>query len=108
MPLNERKEERLTIPLALAVFASDALSSTAYATEEILLAFSGTIVAGMSGFTNLLSIPIAFAIGLLMLIVVLSYRQVIKAYPEGGGTYEVSKDYIGLWAGQTAGAASAH
>ena len=102
---QREKDERLSIPLALAVFASDALSSTAYATEEILLAFSGTIVAGLSGFTNLLSVPIALAIGLLMGIVVVSYRQVIKAYPEGGGTYEVSKDYIGLWAGQTAGAA---
>ena len=96
------KHERLTIPVALAVFASDALSSTAYASEEILIAFMGT---QYHLFSNLLSLPVALAIGLLMATVVLSYRQVIRAYPEGGGTYEVSKEKLGLRASQVAGAA---
>ncbi len=103
-PLASSKEEdeRLSIPIALAVFASDALSSTAYATEEILLALVGTMYLAQA---NFLSLPVAAAIALLMAIVVLSYRQVIKAFPEGGGTYEVSKERIGLSASQIAGAA---
>lgn len=103
-PLASQRErhERLTIPLALAVFASDALSSTAYATEEILLALVATVYAG---FSNLLSLPIALLIVLLMLTVVLSYRQVIVAYPEGGGSYEVSRENLGLLACKIAGAA---
>ncbi len=96
------RTERLSIPVALAVFASDALSSTAYATEEILIALVGT---AYSSFSNLLSVPVALAIGLLMATVILSYRQVIRAYPEGGGTYEVSKEKLGLRASQVAGAA---
>ncbi len=94
--------ERLSIPIALAVFASDALSSTAYATEEILLAVVGTTYAMQA---NLLSLPIAVAIALLMAIVVISYRQVIFAFPGGGGTYEVSKERLGPLACQIAGGA---
>ena len=99
---SQQDEERLSIPIALAVFASDALSSTAYATEEILLALIGTTYAMQA---NLLSLPIAAAIALLMAIVVVSYRQVILAFPGGGGTYEVSKERIGPIACQIAGAA---
>lgn len=85
---------------ALAIFASDALSSVAYATEEILLilALAGTIYFG-------LSIPIALAICLLLLILTISYRQTIFAYPNGGGAYIVAKDNLGELAAQTAGAA---
>jgi amino acid transporter len=85
---------------ALAIFASDALSSVAYATEEILLilALAGTIYFG-------LSIPIAIAICLLLLILTISYRQTIFAYPNGGGAYIVARDNLGELAAQTAGAA---
>lgn len=102
LPSRQEKHERLGIPIALAVFASDALSSTAYATEEILLALVSTVYAGQA---NFLSLPVAVAIALLMAIVVLSYRQVIIAFPEGGGTYEVSKARLGITAAQIAAAA---
>src|SRR5260221_9932435 len=86
--------------VGLAVFASDALSSTAYATEEILvvLAFAG------SSFFNI-SIPIAIAICTLLVIVTLSYRQTIHAYPNGGGAYIVARDNLGELPAQIAGAA---
>lgn len=102
IPSSQEENERLSIPIALAVFASDALSSTAYATEEILLALVTTTYALQA---NLLSLPIAVAIALLMAIVVISYRQVIFAFPQGGGTYEVSKEQLGPIAAQIAGAA---
>ncbi|MHB0976364.1 MAG: APC family permease [Candidatus Aquicultorales bacterium] len=96
---NRASEERLIKPLALAVFSSDALSSVAYATEEILLilVLAG---AGALGF----SMPIAVAIALLLGIITLSYRQVIHAYPSGGGAYVVAKDNLGDNAGLVAGA----
>lgn len=71
--------------VGLAVFASDALSSTAYATEEILVILA---FAGASTFN--LSLPIALAIVLLLFILTISYRQTIHAYPSGGGAYIVS------------------
>jgi amino acid transporter len=92
--------ERLTNPKALAVFSSDALSSVAYATEEILLVL---ILAGSSALT--LSLPVAVAIGVLMLMVGLSYRQTIFAYPNGGGSYIVAKDNLGTYPGLVAGSA---
>src|SRR6185437_3122499 len=82
--------ERLTKSKALAVFSSDALSSTAYATEEILLIL---VVAGAAAYTTL--IPIGIAIAALLGIVVFSYRQTINAYPNGGGSYIVTKDNLG-------------
>ena len=86
--------------VGLAVFASDALSSTAYATEEILviLAFAGT------SFLNL-SFPISLAIAGLIVIVTVSYEQTIHAYPGGGGAYIVAKDNLGELPAQIAGAA---
>src|SRR5262245_25451246 len=86
----------------LAVFASDALSSTAYATEEILvhLAVAGTGMAILG-----LSLPIAIAIAVLLVIVTVSYRQTIYAYPRGGGAYIVARDNLGEVAAQIAGAA---
>jgi amino acid transporter len=103
-PLASHREhsERLSIPIGLAVFAADALSSTAYATEEILLALTGT---AFSAFAPLLAIPVAFSIVLLMAIVVLSYRQVIIAHPTGGGSYEVAKEKLGVVPSQIAGSA---
>jgi amino acid transporter len=82
--------ERLSKSKALAVFSSDALSSTAYATEEILLIL---VVAGAAAYTTL--IPIGIAIAALLAIVVFSYRQTINAYPHGGGSYIVTKDNLG-------------
>jgi amino acid transporter len=86
--------------VGLAVFASDALSSTAYATQEILiiLAAAGTVALG-------LSFPIALAIVGLMVIVTISYEQTIHAYPGGGGAYIVARDNLGELPAQTAGAA---
>lgn len=85
--------------LALPVFASDALSSNAYATEEILheLEKAGRGAMGTS-------IPIALAVAVLLIIVVTSYRQTVKAYPRGGGSYVVSKENLGILPGLVAGA----
>lgn len=85
---------------ALAVFASDALSSVAYATEEILLILA---LAGSAYFG--LSLPIALAISVLLIVLTISYRQTIYAYPGGGGAYIVARDNLGELAAQTAGAA---
>ena len=86
--------------VGLAVFASDALSSVAYATEEILLVLT---LAGPAFFA--LSLPVASAIVGLLLILTLSYRQTIFQYPSGGGAYIVSRDNLGEFAAMTAGAA---
>ncbi|WP_119066725.1 APC family permease [Aggregatilinea lenta] len=92
----------ITRPIGLAVFASDALSSTAYATEEILIILA---LAGTGAATLGLSIPIAFAIAALLIIVTISYRQTIYAYPNGGGAYIVARDNLGELPAQIAGAA---
>jgi len=96
------KLEHTLLPkvLALPVFASDALSSVAYATGEIFIQL--TIVS--LAFKNLV-MPISVAIAALMAIVVISYRQTVRAYPSGGGAYIVSKDNIGVGAGLVAAAA---
>src|SRR3989344_2010052 len=83
-------EERLTNAQGLAIFASDALSSTAYATEEILLVLAGGGLAAV-----FFSVPIAVVIGLLILLVSFSYHQVIHAYPQGGGVYNVARRNLG-------------
>lgn len=88
--------------IGLAVFASDALSSTAYATEEILIILA---LAGIGAATLGLSIPIAIAIAILLVIVTISYRQTIYAYPNGGGAYIVARDNLGELPAQVAGAA---
>ena len=82
--------ERLTNLQGLAIFGSDALSSTAYATEEILLVLA---VAGAA--TSFISIPIAIVIAALIVLVAVSYRQAIFAYPQGGGVYNVAKENLG-------------
>jgi amino acid transporter len=100
LPTAQARHERLGKATALAVFASDALSSVAYATEEILLVL---VIAGAAALSY--SLPIAFAIAILIAIVVSSYRQTILAYPQGGGAYIVSKDNLGTVSGLIAAAA---
>src|SRR6202034_519757 len=86
--------------IALPVFASDALSSVAYATEEIL------IVLSVRGLALITATPwIALAVGLLMLVVVASYRQNVHAYPSGGGDYEVATTNLGPRIGMTVASA---
>ena len=99
LPTSAHAEERLTRAAGLAVLSSDALSSVAYATEEILLVL---VTAGSGALA--ISQPIAVAIVLLLAIVILSYRQTIKAYPKGGGSYIVARDNLGLMPGLVAGA----
>ncbi len=94
--------------IALAVLASDAMSSVAYATEEILIilntaAISGFAFAGFQG--NAISIPIAIAISILIGIVTISYRQTIFSNPAGGGGYRVAKENLGEELAQVTGAA---
>jgi amino acid transporter len=100
MPLAQARHERLSKTLALAVFASDPLSSVAYATEEILLIL---VLAGTAALSY--SLPIAFGIAALFAIVVISYRQTVQAYPQGGGAYLVAKDNLGTYPALTAAAA---
>ena len=95
--------ERLTKKTALAIFASDALSSTAYATEQILLVLAAAYVAGQTdAFSRV--IPISIAIAILLVIVAISYRQTIYAYPSGGGAFIVAKENLGTLPGLVAGA----
>ena len=95
--------ERLTKKTALAIFASDALSSTAYATEQILLVLAAAYVAGQTdAFSRV--IPISIAIATLLVIVAISYRQTIYAYPSGGGAFIVAKENLGTLPGLVAGA----
>jgi amino acid transporter len=96
--------ERLSKKTGLAVFASDALSSTAYATEEILLVLAVAFGFGQANaFTYV--VPITMAIVLVLIIVAISYRQTIFAYPSGGGAYIVAKDNLGTTPGLVAAAA---
>ncbi len=101
-PLRSDKLGETLLPkkLALPVFASDALSSVAYATEEILLMLS---IAGLSFYH--LAPYLAGAVVLLMLVVVASYRQNVHAYPSGGGDYEVATTNLGPTAGLTVASA---
>jgi amino acid transporter len=100
---EQASHERLTKKTALAVFSSDALSSTAYATEEILLVLAVAAVYGQAGAFKYV-VPISIGIGVLLVIVAISYRQTIHAYPSGGGAYIVAKENLGTNAGLVAGA----
>ncbi|HVM40657.1 MAG TPA: APC family permease, partial [Acidimicrobiia bacterium] len=97
---SEEEHQRLGIVVALAVFASDAISSTAYASEEIL----HVLTPAAAGEAIDYLIPIALLVGILLILVVTSYRQTIKAYPQGGGTYVVSRENLGVNASLVAGA----
>jgi amino acid transporter len=104
LPTYEASHQTISKKVGLAVFASDALSSTAYATEAILevLAFAVPVAgAAVLGF----SIPIAGAIVFLLAVVTISYQQTIHAYPGGGGAYTVARDNLGETPAQVAGAA---
>jgi len=100
---EQAAHERLTKKTALAVFSSDALSSTAYATEEILLVLAVAAAYGQTGVFKYV-VPISIGIGVLLVIVAISYRQTIHAYPSGGGAYIVAKENLGTNAGLVAGA----
>ncbi|MCU1485767.1 MAG: amino acid/polyamine/organocation transporter, superfamily [Actinomycetia bacterium] len=98
----EQEHQRLPKKIALATFSSDAISSTAYATEEILfvIALGGSSLA--LGLNKL--VPIAAVVAALLAMVVFSYRKTIYAYPHGGGSYLVSKDNLGELPSLVAGA----
>ena len=89
----EEQHQRLRKAIALPVFASDAISSTAYATDEILVVLLIGAGIGRAAFGPL--IPIAIVVCVLLVIVVLSYSQTIHAYPSGGGAYIVSRENLG-------------
>jgi amino acid transporter len=101
---EESHHARISNPIALAVFSSDALSSVAYATQEIMASLSmalqhgagAAVAAGVAGHAIFgLSIPVSLGIVGLLIILASSYRQTIKAYPGGGGAYIVAKDNLG-------------
>ncbi len=100
MPLAQARHERLGKAVALAVFASDPLSSVAYATEEILLVL---VLAGHAALSY--SLPVALGIATLLAVVVISYRQTVQAYPQGGGAYIVARENLGTFPALTAAAA---
>lgn len=100
LPTADADEQTIGKTVGLAVFASDALSSTAYATQEILIILA---LAGAAAFGY--AFPISIAIVVLMAIVTVSYRQTIHAYPNGGGAYIVARDNLGELPAQIAGAA---
>jgi amino acid transporter len=97
---EDAHQERLPKVFGLPVFASDALSSAAYATEETMRIL---MLAGAAYFS--FTLPIAGAVSLLLLIVAISYYQTIHAYPSGGGAFTVGSKNLGSFAGQVAGGA---
>jgi len=100
---EQAAHERLSKKTALAVFSSDALSSTAYATEEILLVLAAAVAFGQANSFRYV-VPISLGIAALLVVVATSYRQTIHAYPTGGGAYIVAKENLGTNAGLVAGA----
>jgi amino acid transporter len=99
LPSHEEQHQRLTKKIGLAVFASDAISSTAYATEEILF-----VVFPVAGYASLkYLVPIAWLVVVLLFLVATSYRQTIKAYPSGGGSYVVARENLGVTPSLVAG-----
>src|SRR5690348_14720605 len=100
-PLKNRElnHERLRVLSALSILSPDALSSVAYGTEEIL-----TVLVGISAAALWFSLPIALVIVLLLTVLVISYRQVIAAYPGGGGAYMIGRDALGTLPALVAGA----
>ena len=98
----DEHDQRLSKKVALPVFASDAISSTAYATDEILVVLLLQAGIGAAAFDPL--VPLAIVVCVLMAIVVTSYRQTIMAYPSGGGSYIVSRENLGVGPSLVAGA----
>ena len=99
---SEEHAQKLSKRVALPIFASDAISSTAYATDEIVLVLTVQAGIGLAAFDKL--VPIAIIVCVLLAIVVLSYRQTIYAYPSGGGAYVVSRENLGEMPSLIAGA----
>ncbi|MGD9702300.1 MAG: APC family permease [Acidimicrobiia bacterium] len=97
---SEEHHTRLPKKIALPVFASDAISSTAYATQEILIIL--VPAAGLAAYSKL--VPLSLVVCLLLAVVITSYRQTIRAYPGGGGTYIVSRENLGKNPSLVAGA----
>ena len=100
LPTADAPHQAIGKAVGLAVFSSDALSSTAYATQEIMMILAMAGTAALS-----LVFPIALAIAVLLAIVTISYEQTIHAYASGGGAYIVARDNLGELAAQVAGAA---
>jgi len=100
LPTADAAHQTVRKLVGLAVFASDALSSTAYATQEMLVVLAAAGAAGLG-----YAFPISVAIVILLAIVTLSYEQTIHAYPDGGGAYVVARDNLGEVPAQIAGAA---
>jgi len=100
LPTADAPNQTIGKLIGLGVFSSDALSSVAYGPQESLLVLS---VAGTAALST--SIPVMFAIVVLLAILTFSYRQTIHAYPGGGGAYIVARDNLGELPAQTAGAA---
>ncbi|MGZ6955899.1 MAG: APC family permease [Acidimicrobiia bacterium] len=98
----EQEHQRISKLIALAVFSSDAISSTAYATEEILFVTALGTSSLALGLNSL--IPISIAVAIILAIVITSYRQTIIAYPSGGGSYVVSRENLGEIPSLVAGA----
>ncbi|HQV58092.1 MAG TPA: APC family permease [Ilumatobacteraceae bacterium] len=100
----EEQHQRLSKKIALPVFASDAISSSAYAVDEIMVVI--TLQAGVGGAAAFRPVfPIAIVVAVLLTIVTLSYRQTIHAYPSGGGAYIVSRENLGRYPSLVAGSA---
>jgi amino acid transporter len=100
LPTSAAAHEAIGKRVGLAIFASDALSSTAYATQEMLTILA---VAGVAGFSY--AFPLAVTIVALLAVVTLSYQQIIHAYPDGGGAYTVARDNLGEMPAQIAAGA---
>ncbi len=101
LPSDRLEHERLNKRTALAVLSSDAISSVAYATDQILFVLGGAIGAAAVAYV----VPISATIVGLLVLVGLSYRQTVFAYPGGGGSYTVAKENLGTSAGLVAAAA---
>ena len=99
---SEEHQQKLSKRVALPIFASDAVSSTAYATDEIILVL--TLQAGIGAAAWGYLTPLAIVVAVLLVIVVVSYRQTIHAYPSGGGAYVVSRENLGEMPSLVAGA----
>ena len=100
IPTERENEERLGKVTGLAIFASDNISSSAYATEETMRSLA---LAGAAGLA--LTMPLSIAIIVILAIVVTSYLQVIRAYPNGGGSYVVASQNLGMIPGLLAASA---
>jgi amino acid transporter len=100
MRTHEAEDELLPIPIALPIFAADAISSVAYATEAAMVVL---LVAGLG--TLHLALPISVAVAALMAIVVSSYRQTVRAYETSGGAYVVARENLGTLPSLVAAAA---